>query len=372
MNRSPALAAALTAILAALALVGPADGAQPSAAKLRSQQAAEAARAKALKKQAQDAARDEANLKTGLADVSAKASETKQAAFTAEGEAAALETRRLNAAADLAHDRRVLELTIAALIQREADSQAMPLTPVDARTGGVVGYTIPALARSVNEREAKLSESERLVLAKYQEREELDAASRELAAQQAATQAALGEAAKRRTSLLAESDRAAKRAAALGRQAKSLQELTAKVAPAAPKKAGVKALVQPPSGPRRAPVDGQIITAFGAATPAGAAKGVTLRTKPGAKVVAPTGATVGYAGSFRSYGQVVILDQGNGYSIVLTGLQTILASPGKKVSAGEVVGEMASPSASTPPELYFEVREAGRAVDPERWLKARM
>jgi septal ring factor EnvC (AmiA/AmiB activator) len=367
MRWSPPLLAAF----AVVTLAGAADGAQPSAAKLKRQQAAETARAKALKKQAQEAAQDEAALKTGLADVAAQVSSTKEAAFAAESEAAAAQTRSLSEAADLARERRALELTITALLQRDADFRTLPLMPADARAGALVGAAAPALARAVTAREARLDESRKLAVAKSQESADLDAAAQSLAQQREETASKLNETAKRRAALLAESQRAAKKAAELGRKAKSLQDLAARVSPAPKARANGKTLTARPTGPHRAPVDGTIVVAFGQATPAGPAKGVTLRTKPGAKIVAPASATVGYAGPFRSYGQVLILDQGNGYSLVLTGLQSVLAPPGKKVSVGEIVGEMASPSASPAPELYFEVREAGRAVDPERWLKAK-
>jgi septal ring factor EnvC (AmiA/AmiB activator) len=68
----------------------------------------------------------------------------------------------------------------------------------------------------------------------------------------------------------------------------------------------------------------------------------------------------------------LILDQGNGYAVILTGLESVFAGIGDKIAAGALIGQMGqtkTDGATTAPELYFEVRQAGRPIDPERWLK---
>jgi septal ring factor EnvC (AmiA/AmiB activator) len=95
-----------------------------------------------------------------------------------------------------------------------------------------------------------------------------------------------------------------------------------------------------------------------------------VRTRPGAQVVAPASGEVAYAGLFRSYGQVLILNVDGGYAVVLTGLDTINARVGERVRAGQPVGEM-SANVTAAPELYVEVRRNGQPVDPGRWLTAR-
>ena len=94
------------------------------------------------------------------------------------------------------------------------------------------------------------------------------------------------------------------------------------------------------------------------------------RVRASAQVVSPASGEVAYAGVFRSYGQVLILNLDGGYAVVLTGLQTISARVGERVRAGQPVGEM-SANASPAPELYVEVRRDGQPVDPGRWLNAR-
>jgi septal ring factor EnvC (AmiA/AmiB activator) len=93
-------------------------------------------------------------------------------------------------------------------------------------------------------------------------------------------------------------------------------------------------------------------------------------TRPAGQVVAPAAGEVAYAGLFRSYGQVLILNLDGGYALVLAGLDAVSVQVGESVRAGQPVGEM-SASATPAPELYVEVRRGGQPVDPGRWLSAR-
>lgn len=129
------------------------------------------------------------------------------------------------------------------------------------------------------------------------------------------------------------------------------------------------------------PVSGKKIRAFGHVDEAGVtAFGDTVRTQSGAIVTSPSDATVLYAGPFRSYGQLLILDAGGGYHVVLAGLGRISVSQGQPVLAGEPVGAMgetrvASSSAvgsvNAQPELYIEFRKDQKPVDPAPWWQAR-
>jgi septal ring factor EnvC (AmiA/AmiB activator) len=120
-----------------------------------------------------------------------------------------------------------------------------------------------------------------------------------------------------------------------------------------------------------APAQGQITRRYGARDAGGpAAQGVTVRTNSGAQVVSPAAGEIAYAGSFRSYGNVLILNLDGGYALVLTGLDTINVRVGETVRAGQTVGQMTAAAASAP-ELYVEVRRGDQPVDPGRWLSAR-
>ncbi len=129
------------------------------------------------------------------------------------------------------------------------------------------------------------------------------------------------------------------------------------------------------------PVSGRLVRGFGGVDDAGVETfGDTLRTQSGAIVTAPSDATVLYAGPFRSYGQLLILDAGDGYHVVLAGLGRIAVSQGQRVLAGEPVGAMgdtrvasaqADGSLDLQPELYIEFRKDQKPVDPSPWWAER-
>lgn len=108
--------------------------------------------------------------------------------------------------------------------------------------------------------------------------------------------------------------------------------------------------------------------------------GDMVATQSGAIVTAPADGSVLYAGPFRSYGQLLILNAGDGYHVVLAGMSRISVALGQSVLAGEPVGAMgdarvASTSAigngNTGPELYIEFRKDGKPVDPAPWWAER-
>ncbi|NJR20576.1 MAG: FAD-dependent oxidoreductase, partial [Hyphomonadaceae bacterium] len=104
------------------------------------------------------------------------------------------------------------------------------------------------------------------------------------------------------------------------------------------------------------------------ATGALRSEGVTIRTRRAAQVVSPFDGAIEFAGPFRSYGRVLIINVGSGFRVVLAGLSTTFAEAGQEVLAGEPIGEMANDPRIVP-ELYMEVRQASEPVDPRLWLK---
>lgn len=119
------------------------------------------------------------------------------------------------------------------------------------------------------------------------------------------------------------------------------------------------------------PVRGQIIRTFGQEGPAGGLeKGITIETRPDAQVVAPFDGQVAFAGPFRGYGQILIIEQTDGYHTILVGLSRIDGVVGQNVVAGEPVGLMGNPESGRP-ALYVELRRNGRPVNPVSVLTAR-
>ena len=110
----------------------------------------------------------------------------------------------------------------------------------------------------------------------------------------------------------------------------------------------------------------------------GLEKGVSIATRAGAPVTAPANGWVVYAGPFRSYGQLLILNAGNGYHILLAGMERISVDLGQFVLTGEPVAVMGNGShivailatGSSQPVLYIEFRKDGIPVDPGPWWAA--
>ena len=116
------------------------------------------------------------------------------------------------------------------------------------------------------------------------------------------------------------------------------------------------------------PARGRIIIRYGQNRGGnGAAKGITIRARGGAQVVAPYDGKVVYAGIFRRYGQILIIEHGGRYHTLLAGLDRIDAVVGQWLLAGEPVGILGSPRNGTP-ELYLELRRSGQPINPLPWL----
>jgi septal ring factor EnvC (AmiA/AmiB activator) len=97
-------------------------------------------------------------------------------------------------------------------------------------------------------------------------------------------------------------------------------------------------------------------------------KGLDIRAPAGTPVRAVADGTVAYAGSLRGYGNLLILDHGDGFHTLMAHLATVTPELGAAVTAGDVVGEVGDTGSLKGAYLYFEVRKAGQAVDPAPWL----
>jgi septal ring factor EnvC (AmiA/AmiB activator) len=127
------------------------------------------------------------------------------------------------------------------------------------------------------------------------------------------------------------------------------------------------------------PVNGAKIRDFGAADGLGGhEKGMSISSRPGAQITSPCDGWVVYAGSFRNYGQLLILNAGDGYHVLLAGMDRISVDLGQFVVTGEPVavmgGRVQTPAAfatgSGQPVLYVEFRKDGTPVDSSPWWAA--
>ena len=190
------------------------------------------------------------------------------------------------------------------------------------------------------------------------------------------------------------------RAEALAAQAKSLKQLlanleTAKIEAEAKKTAEAKArdeaerlkiaalskpaiAISEKFGKLAYPLQGDILKQFGDDNGLGSTlEGVAIATTAGQNVISPVDGRVEFAGPFRSYGQLLILNAGEGYLVLCAGMKQISAEIGQSVKAGEPLGIMGEGPSSVAliggdtelarPVLYVEFRKNNEPVDPSLW-----
>lgn len=119
------------------------------------------------------------------------------------------------------------------------------------------------------------------------------------------------------------------------------------------------------------PVSGRIVERYGQATGDGlTSKGIKIASRPRAQVIAPFGGRVVFAGVFRRYGQLLIIEHGEGYHSLFAGLARIDSVIGQRVLLGEPVGVMGDADAVNR-SLYLEFRRTGQPINPLPWMAAR-
>ena len=183
----------------------------------------------------------------------------------------------------------------------------------------------------------------------------------------------------------------------LAQETRSLQDFIARVAEEVKKKIpkGSKNLalkmrgIKKPSvkftttrGKLNFPVQGIKIREYGVADGSGGtSKGLSIATRKSAQITAPSDGLVVYAGQFRSYGKMLIIDVGENYHMLIAGMEKIQVTTGQFVIAGEPVGQMTqknvktaslfASSTTTKPILYVEFRRKGVPVNPKPWWATR-
>jgi murein hydrolase activator len=349
-------------------------------------------RAATLERQSETLGSELADLQQQMIAAAAASQDREETLNALESTMAALEDGVAALEARLAADRAGQAATLAAL-QRLAltppeASLFQPGDPIDrARAAALLDRIQPLLASRAAAMRADLADlaSLRSDIAMQQaaiaaEAEALAAENRELAALVERMEGMRSE---------TESERLASEAriATLAREAADLRELIARLAtmppakpepaapdsdPASPAATAVPDLRSFPSGPGGLvlPVRGRLAAGYGSATATGeASRGIVIEARPGAQVVVPFDGRVVFAGPFRGYGLILIVEHSDGYHSLLAGLARIDANVGQWVLAGEPAGVMDA-EAGINPQLYVELRRAGQPVDPVPWLGA--
>jgi murein hydrolase activator len=270
------------------------------------------------------------------------------------------------------------------------------------RTAMSLEAVLPEMRSEANKLQAELAELANVKAAKETERNQFTAELTDFARMQKSMEALLEERRAKQAEVEQAMAKERERAGMLSRQAADLKDLIGKLEPPAEpqkrptKKAALSALNDPSRmGPAVAfvsakgrlslPVNGTKIKEFG--TPDGTGtneKGISISTRPGAQVTAPCDGWVVYAAPYRSYGQLLILNVGGGYHVLLAGMERITVDPGQFVLTGEPVAMMGSGThvasaaasgsssviGSPQPVLYIEFRKDGTPVDSTPWWAA--
>jgi len=288
----------------------------------------------------------------------------------------------------------LLRDTVPALRQR-ADALASALHRLADLRERLVGQRTRTLAarETLTHREAEIAalaarreelsrqtEEERRTVAQHMTRLAGQAGDlRQLMERVEAERRATAEAAARREAERLDAERKLAQEEALRRQAEQKEaerkaKAEAKASKVAPP-AEVVAVQRAPDAPilnggLRLPAGGKVATRYGERDRDGSAsRGIIISARPGTPIVAPYAGSVMFAGPFRGYGQILIVEHSNGYHSLIAGLGRIDTSVGKHVATGEPVGLMPS-SADGNPELYFELRRHGQPINPHRGFSA--
>ena len=115
------------------------------------------------------------------------------------------------------------------------------------------------------------------------------------------------------------------------------------------------------------PARGPLVTAFHSELSKGVvSNGIDIKTAAKAQVIAPFDGTVIYAGPFKNFANLVIIDHGEGYTSLLSGLGETDTEVGQTLLAGEPIGTMPADANS---KLHMEIRKNNHPVDPNEWIK---
>lgn len=377
-------------------------------------------------------------LEKSIADLDKSSSSIRQALIDSAARRKMLEKQILNSEKKLAdlgvkedgirrslHDRRGLLAEVLAALQRMGRNPppALLVTPDDAlasvRSAILLGAVVPGMRKETDRLTADLNNLAALQTASAKERAGLTATMTNSIEEERRMDLLLAENDKHSRSSAAELDAEKRRSEELAGKATTLEGLVASMeseissvreaAQAARReeenrklltdeqRAQAKALADSgvpdknriapayPFGELKAklelPVAGDILRQFGDADGTGhEAMGMTLATNPDSVVTAPADGLVVFAGAFRSYGQMIILDTGDGYHLVLSGMDTISTRQGKFVFAGEPLAAMGAKRVASAtalaletnrPTLYIEFRKDGKPVDSRPWWTAK-
>ncbi|MHB8271690.1 murein hydrolase activator EnvC family protein [Bradyrhizobium sp.] len=357
---------------------------------------------------------DRSKLNQQLIDIAARVRGVETRIGDAEARLRPLDAREQQIRSSLDSRRSEIVEVLAAL--QRAGRRAPPallVRPEDAlqslRTAMLLGSVVPEMRAQAERLVADLSELIGLRKTIATERDQLGVDRDKLKGDQVQLASLVEERQRKQSAIEKDLEAEGSRALALARQADNLQGLIAKMeqdlksaakaaqtaslqgTPAALNgKPNLKALKDPgrlspaiafasAKGLFALPVNGVKIREFGGSDGVGGVeKGISLASRAGAQVTTPCDGWVVYAGPFRSYGQLLILNAGGGYHVLIAGMERISVNIGQFVLTGEPVATMGTTSQvasilaanASQPVLYIEFRKDGTPIDPGPWWAA--
>lgn len=358
---------------------------------------------------AEQAAEEASRLQTEMVAAAKRIQNQEQALTDLEAELSELETRRAEMASDLASKDDQMRDVLSALERlaiRPTDALMLqPLKPADAvRSGLVLSAAIPAITENAAQLQRDLEVLYRTRTEIIERRSAIASTAATLLEEQNRLERLYADKATRQQGLERQVTDSEARIAALAKEAEDLRDLLSRVvaerarqkeeeakqaalnapvltapdgAAPAPEVVAVRRPVPPQatrsfSGARGTlpfPAIGRLARRYGEGTEVeGLSKGIVITTRPEAQVVAPFDGVVAFAGPFRGYGQLLIMEHSEGYHTLLAGMSRLDGRVGQRVLAGEPVGVM-SPDGD--PSLYVELRRDGQPINPLPWLAAR-
>jgi septal ring factor EnvC (AmiA/AmiB activator) len=340
-------------------------------------------KASALESERQKVRKDVSSLKKALAKT-ARQTQTIETDLTAlERDTASLTARAVTLNTQIEADLTQYTELVAALQRLElSPPPTLALTPRDAKRAADAGLLMATLSGQLKKRADALGlnlialevTQAQLVSKKM----DLSSTRAKLESEMKTVSAGLTSKSKLEAKLEDEKKTAAAEADRLAAESKTLLELIAKLEREAAKVVprtkpgrkpsaklvlpeGTKPFAQAKGGMIQ-PVSGRLIKSYGRGE-----KGHTYSGRAGGQVIAPYAGRVEFSGPFKNYDNVVILNVGDGYFVLLTGLNDLYIDAGDTVRRGEPVGKLPS---QTGAELYIELRRNGSPVDPKPWLQS--
>ncbi|MEQ9145921.1 MAG: peptidoglycan DD-metalloendopeptidase family protein [Parvibaculaceae bacterium] len=372
-------------------------------------------RRQALEAEADALAKEVDRIRQRLIDAAARVQARERDVTDSETRIAGLEAAQAVLLARLEARRKELTDTLAALQRLDRNPPpALAVKPDDAvsamRSALLLSTIVPDLEADARDIRQRLEELEKVRLSLVEERETFDAASLELSEERAELNRLLEAKLTAEAAVRSKAEQEAAALARLSREASDLKDLIERLEARAlsrtpaprPTPSTTATAPEPPSsrpdrsaaresvvaalpgrqfsasrGLIRPPVEGISVRTFGSDDGAGGTiQGVYLESRPGASVTAPFDGRIAFAGPFRRYGQLLILEVGEGYHLLLAGMVRIDGVVGQNVLAGEPVGIMGETARTDDPQrsgtdkpvLYIELRRNGNPVDPEPWF----